>query len=252
MPKRFTVTEKWNDEWFTKLTPQAKVLWEYLTDNCDISGVFEINLELMRFRIRFSPQVDILKHIQELNDVCKELGIEDRIEWFTDKRRVWIRNFIKVQYGILSEKSSTHRGVMKALTNHSVTKGLPKGLQTLIGGVKVKNKAKVKYMNSDKEDKQPNIPFVNFWTVYDKKRDKDECEKKWNKLTDADRLAIMEYIPKYKKAQPIKQYRKDPKTFLNNYSWKDEIIAATDKEDRPAIQLSEFQSALQRQQQKVL
>jgi hypothetical protein len=34
----------------------------------------------------------------------------------------------------------------------------------------------------------------------------------------------MEYIPKYKEAQPDKLFRKDPATFLNNKSWNDEII----------------------------
>ncbi len=34
----------------------------------------------------------------------------------------------------------------------------------------------------------------------------------------------MLYIPKYKAAQPNKQYRKNPETFLNNKSWNDELI----------------------------
>ena len=39
----------------------------------------------------------------------------------------------------------------------------------------------------------------------------------------------MEYIPKYKKAQPDKSFRKDPKTFLGNQSWLDEIISTNGK-----------------------
>jgi uncharacterized protein YdaU (DUF1376 family) len=70
-----------------------------------------------------------------------------------------------------------------------------------------------------------NVPFETFWFFYDKKRgDKVKLEKKWNSLTDMERIAIMEYIPKYKEAQPDKTYRKDPQTFLNNKSWNDEII----------------------------
>ena len=35
---------------------------------------------------------------------------------------------------------------------------------------------------------------------------------------------MFEYIPKYKQAQPDKQYRKNPETFLRNRSWEDELI----------------------------
>jgi hypothetical protein len=235
MPKRFTVTEKWNDEWFMKLTPQAKVLWEYIRDNCDISGVFEINLELMRFRIRFSPSVDIMKHLDEMNEVSKELDIEDRIEWFGDRKRVWIMNFIRVQYGILSEKSSTHRGVMKVIDSHKLTKGLPKGYQTLIGTLKVKTKVKDKNKyNSDTVLKEPNISFETFWNLYDKKvGDRQKCVKKWEHLKDDERTAIMSFLPKYKISQPIKQYRSNPETFLNGRMWENEIIQPVNETPAP-------------------
>ena len=34
----------------------------------------------------------------------------------------------------------------------------------------------------------------------------------------------MDYIPKYKLAQPEKKYRKDPQTFINKKSWLDELV----------------------------
>lgn len=88
----------------------------------------------------------------------------------------------------------------------------------------------VKHMENEIENenkdtiKNINIPFKSFWDLYDKKVNAGKCEPKWNKLKDSDRTAIMEYIPKYKEAQPDKQYRKNPEVFLNNKSWNDEII----------------------------
>lgn len=73
-----------------------------------------------------------------------------------------------------------------------------------------------------------NVPFAKFWDLYDKKVEREKVEKKWKKLTDAEREAIMLYIPKYKLAQPNKQYRKNPDTFLNNKSWQDELIDTTE------------------------
>jgi len=84
--------------------------------------------------------------------------------------------------------------------------------------------------NKDKEeikkDKEINIPFDQFWSSYDKKIERDKCERKWNALKDEERTLIMAYIPKYKKSQPDKQYRKNPDTFLNNKSWLDEIVSS--------------------------
>lgn len=75
-----------------------------------------------------------------------------------------------------------------------------------------------------------NIEFDFFWNLYDKKVGRPKTEKKWNKLTNNERQAIIDYIPKYLKACPEKQYRKNPETFFNNRSWEDEIIIREKKE----------------------
>lgn len=69
--------------------------------------------------------------------------------------------------------------------------------------------------------------FEDFWNTYDKKRgDILKVKKKWDTLKQLDKESVMAYIPTYKQAQPDKQFRKDPSTFLNNKSWNDEIISA--------------------------
>lgn len=89
---------------------------------------------------------------------------------------------------------------------------------------KPNNKPKLN-LPEDRNRNEINIGFEDYWNAYDKKRgDKIKLEIKWISLSDEDRKLIMEYIPKYKAAQPDKLYRKDPDTFLNNKSWNDEII----------------------------
>ena len=78
--------------------------------------------------------------------------------------------------------------------------------------------------NKQITNKQLNISFDTFWNLYDKKVSKDKCEIKWNKLTDKEREDIINHIPKYKSATPDKQFRKDPETYFNNKTWRDEII----------------------------
>ena len=69
------------------------------------------------------------------------------------------------------------------------------------------------------------LPFQDFWDLYDKKRDRPASERLWTALPIRDQRAIMEYIPKYKDAQPEKRFRKDPTTFLRHRSWEDELIS---------------------------
>lgn len=75
-----------------------------------------------------------------------------------------------------------------------------------------------------KKDEPQSPSFDDFWDLYDKKRDYEGSEQLWNKLTQADREAIIAYIPQYKEAEPRKKFRKDPTTFLRHRSWEDEII----------------------------
>lgn len=48
--KRFTETTKWDDPWFRKLTPAAKLLWQWMLDHCDGAGVIDPDLELASFQ----------------------------------------------------------------------------------------------------------------------------------------------------------------------------------------------------------
>jgi Fe2+ or Zn2+ uptake regulation protein len=94
------------------------------------------------------------------------------------------------------------------------------------------------YNNTIHNNTNNNISFDDFWNLYEKKVNKEKCEKKWNKLSDVDREIIMKYIPMYKKAQPEKKFRKNPETFLNNKSWNDELISDESKTQSPSFNSS--------------
>lgn len=65
--------------------------------------------------------------------------------------------------------------------------------------------------------------FIEFWNLYDKKRDKDKCQKKWKRLNKDEKVRIFKHVPRYVAATPDKQYRKNPLTYLNGRCWEDEI-----------------------------
>lgn len=86
------------------------------------------------------------------------------------------------------------------------------------------NKGKGKVVALDFEGTETALTFDQFWDLYDKKVDRSGCEKKYMAVSEANRVKIADYLPLYKLAQPDKQFRKDPSTFLHNASWNDEII----------------------------
>ena len=107
---------------------------------------------------------------------------------------------------------------------------------------KASAKAKVKHLEASKVDKsivdkskvnkntvnniKINIPFEDFWNLYDYKvGNKIKTQKNWESLKDEERLAIIKHLPLYVNSTPDKQFRKHPLTYLNNRGWEDEIVS---------------------------
>jgi hypothetical protein len=87
MAQRFTDTQKWEDEWFTELSNDYKVIWMYLLDTCDNAGIWKQNIKLLNF----SCNTDV--SINSIAEIFK--GRITKID--TDK---WIINkFCVFQYG---------------------------------------------------------------------------------------------------------------------------------------------------------
>jgi hypothetical protein len=49
MAKRFTETNKWQDDWFCTLTNDEKVIWQYLNDHCSVAGVVKKGLKHLNY-----------------------------------------------------------------------------------------------------------------------------------------------------------------------------------------------------------
>lgn len=121
--------------------------------------------------------------------------------------------------------------------SYTATKGQHKGQDV---GKKRATTKESKELKETKEDK--NISFDSFWNLYDKKVDRPKCESKWKRLSTEDQQAAIDYIPNYKKAQPDKKYRKNPLTFLNNRSWENELIHATEGDEYKTYTYNELLS----------
>jgi hypothetical protein len=115
--KRFTETQKWEDPWFRKLKPEAKLLWQWILDHCDNAGVIEPDLELAAFQVGYPYPLDTLS----------ELG--ERIAKLPNGK--WhVRKFVAFQYGTLSEECKPHKQVLQLMAKHGI-EGYAKGIHTL-------------------------------------------------------------------------------------------------------------------------
>jgi hypothetical protein len=87
MAKRFTDTDKWKDEWYTELSNDFKVIWQYLLDNCDNAGIIKRNIKLLNYYCNTNVLADDILNV-----------FKDRVSIISDDK--WIINkFCIYQYG---------------------------------------------------------------------------------------------------------------------------------------------------------
>ena len=106
--KRFTETNKWRDPWYRKLSGRAKNLWSWLCDNCDNSGVIDVDIEAATFDIR--EPIDE-NHLRELSERLQRLP----------NGKYWIVKFVPFQYGNLSRNCTPHVRVLDLLLSHGIS-----------------------------------------------------------------------------------------------------------------------------------
>ncbi len=123
MTRRFTETEKWNDVWFRKLSPEAKTLFEYLRDNCDIAGFWEIDFEVASLK----TGIPLKQNEQELLDNCKThyKDIETVVQelsksCFRNEKYIWLKNFIFYQGNLpLGKDCNVNIAILKSINSHN-------------------------------------------------------------------------------------------------------------------------------------
>ena len=206
MPKRRMLNPlMWQDPEFGTLTEKEQLLFIGCLSNADDEGRLRGHPALLRAMIfPYNSQITI-EEVQEIrNEIAKKM-----------------KNFLSYKINgdeyIQFTKWKEHQVIRPDRITKSVIP-LPLNYSSL--------KLKVSIREKNLNDKEINISFNDFWNLYDKKIGlKNKIEKKWNKLNNEERKAIMKYIPIYKEAQPEKRFRKNPETFFNNRSWEDELIS---------------------------
>jgi len=194
MAKRFTSTDKWKDPWFRKLSDKHKLFWQYILDNCNSAGIWNIDFELAGMMIGHEMGMDELKLI-----------FEKRIE-FLSGEYCFVRGFPEFQYGRLTPDCKPHRPVIAVLQKFGLWERVSKGYQVALEGHKDKEKEQEQEKDSLEEkgvekETKPLTDVQKIVTAYKLLEGTPRDDKNWDKV----------YFPRYSKQA------KDLLTLLGDY-----------------------------------
>ena len=142
MAKRFIDTELWQKEWFQDLSVENKLLLKYIFENCDCAGVWNSNYRLASFILGVSVTQENIAKINSNKPQFEVLPNGD----------IFVIDFVKFQYGTLSENCKPHKPVIEKLKKYNlferVLKGYGKGFETLEEKEQEQYKEKEKEINT--------------------------------------------------------------------------------------------------------
>ena len=211
MSKRFTDSDKWEDDWFMELSDSYKLAYLYALDRCDSVGVWKPNEKLLKF---FIGDINIAEFETIMNG---RLVVLPCGKW-------WFRKFCDFQYGTLTEESTSKPIIsyIKLLKKHTLWVPYTKGIHTL------------KEKEKEKEKEKPENAFELFWEAYPKKVGKGAAEKSW-KTQKPEIVIILKAIESQKQSPQWKkeagQFIPNPATWINQKRWEDEAVVVKTKND---------------------
>lgn len=203
MAKRFTDTEKWKDEWYTELTSDYKIIWQYLLDTCDNAGIYKRNIKLLNYYCNTNVSAeDILKVFNK------------RVTQITEDK--WLINkFCVYQYGN-DFLESTNKAVMaahKVLEQHGIIKFTGKLIDYNYGKTEIRQRKEYKVLidyTNPIDTLSIEYPYpINTPKDKDKVKDKDKDKAKDNVkdiVLDSDIEQGLSYGVAYKLYQQLLNY----------------------------------------------
>jgi hypothetical protein len=109
MAKRFTDTEKWKKPFIRNLETSYKLLWLYILDECDHSGIWQVDFPVAEIKVG--------------EKFCQETAIKNfngKIQILNGGEKWFIMDFIDFQYGALNYNNRAHLSVIKSLTKYKI------------------------------------------------------------------------------------------------------------------------------------
>ncbi|MBL7544286.1 MAG: hypothetical protein JNL11_10735 [Bdellovibrionaceae bacterium] len=236
MAKRFTDTGKWKMAWFRELSPKLKAVNDFICDNCDHAGIWEIDLESLSFHVndRNSKKQIQLVTVEEI-----AIAFQGKV-FFIGDDKLFLEPFVLFQYKLktlsdLKMSNTVHKSIIERLEKYKIVsveilnqensnypkvnililKGLPMPL--VEGAI---DKDKDIYWDKDKEkdkESESNFHFESLVEIYPNKVGTAEAFRRLSEQikTQIDfiniRTAIVNYV-RYLSLEKNKSWLK-PKNF---------------------------------------
>lgn len=123
MAKRFTKTDIWNDDWFYELSPEYKLFWFYIKDDCDFAGVWQPKTRA--FKSATDLNIDLNKALEYFNFGKQRIRVLDNGRWF-------LEDFFVFQYGeTLNLSNRVHSSILSTWERSNIPLSSIKGLQQI-------------------------------------------------------------------------------------------------------------------------
>jgi hypothetical protein len=126
MAKRFTETTIWDDDWFYELSPEYKLFWFYIKDNCDHAGVWKPKTRA--FKAATDVEIDLNKALEYYNLNKTRIRVLKNGYWF-------IEDFFSFQYTKRYKQLNVNNRVHKSILDIYIIMDIPissiKGLETI-------------------------------------------------------------------------------------------------------------------------
>lgn len=112
MAKRFTDTEKWNDDWYISLDNDYRIIWQWLLDNCNHAGICKRSIKLLNLMCNANISED------EMIDKMESRVLVVGNVWFIPK-------FLKFQYKTLKSKKPAIVSAVSELVKYDLLLMIP-------------------------------------------------------------------------------------------------------------------------------
>lgn len=122
------------EQWYRKLSPVFKCVWNFLCDECDKAGMWPVDLGALTFFLN-NEDGEGNSIPFTMNDFCqfmvavnedKEVDEQLRIEWYGEKqKKVWITGFTSFQFGELSSLCIPHKNIIEKLNSYGLLHRVP-------------------------------------------------------------------------------------------------------------------------------
>jgi hypothetical protein len=203
MAKRFTDTDKWKDEWYTELTSDYKIIWQYLLDTCDNAGIYKRNIKLLNYYCNTNVSAeDILKVFNK------------RVSQLADDK--WLINkFCVYQYGndFLESTNKAVLSAVKILEQNNIIKWTGKLIDYPYGKTDTRQRKEYKVLidyTNPIDTLSIEYPYpIDTPKDKDKVKDKDKIKeqvKEMDKFKDSDIEQGLSYGVVYKLYQQLLNY----------------------------------------------